>query len=100
MHLLATEAGRVARDTVATLSAARQGRPGVDAAVANRLHGAVTGRLQAENDRVGLEALKLFESDPEAHAVLLLIILANKANADPGYRAHLQELVLAARRQY
>ncbi len=98
MHLLTTEAGRVARAVLEVLSAAHRGAPEINPEGARRLQEAVRGRLEAENDRAGLEALELFDSDPGEHPVPLLVILANKANADAGYRAHLRELVYAAGR--
>jgi hypothetical protein len=96
MHLLETEAGHIARGVVGVIGAALQHAPGVDAEAAGRVSAAVRGRLQAENDRTGLEALDLFEQDPGIYRVPLLVVLANKANQDAGYRAHLRELVLAA----
>ncbi len=93
MHLLATEGGLVARAALAVLATAGA-EPG---GAALRLRDAVRARLEGDNDRIGLEALALFESDPAEHPVPLLVILANKAHADRGYCAHLQELVQAAR---
>jgi hypothetical protein len=96
MHLLETEAGRVARGAVGVLGAALQDAGEIDRAAATRLSDAVRGRFQAENDRIGLEALELFEQNPGDYRIPLLVVLANKADQDPGYRTHLHELVLAA----
>ncbi len=87
MHLLATEAGGVARAVLETLAGPPQG----DAA--SRLREAMVDRFSAERDRTALDALALFEQDPEDYRVPLLVVLANKANQDAGFRARLRELL-------
>lgn len=92
MQLLDTEAGNVVRAVLRVLSAA----PPERAQAQRALHDAVHARLEAEQDAVALEALALFEQDAQAYPIPLLVVLANKANQDAGYRAQLRELVLAA----